>query len=218
MSQQPAEVRAHDALDAGNREDRPWVLDETTGIVLHERQTCTLCDRHFDHYRETGMVPSSASFRDACRIDEGQTLRPLWSTFEQLDELCKGWEAVANDFTREINEGTRELETIKQETRERSREFERLSQELKEVREEVARFRHAKTRVVDEVSGLTGHAPQSHHSQPAQRREDAGHTRIPHAQSAQTNNLDSDSDSVVEITPPPTTVTLPPPRDSGLTS
>jgi len=130
--------------------------------------------------------------------------------------LCKGWEAVANDFTREIDEATRELETTKQEMRERSWEFERLLQELKEVREEVVRFRHAKARVVDEVSGLTSHTPQLHHSQPAQRREDAGHTRIPHAQSAQTNNLDSNSDSVVEITPPPTTVTLTPPRGSDL--
>ncbi len=170
MSQQPAEVRVYDTLDAGNREDHPWVLDETTGLVTHECQTCTLCDCHLDHYHETGMVPNSASFRDACRIDEGQTLRPLWSTFEQLDVLCKGWEAVANDFTREIDEATRELETTKQETRERSREFERLSQELKEVWEEVARFRHAKARVVDEVSGLTSHAPQSHHSQPVSWR------------------------------------------------
>jgi myosin heavy subunit len=203
MSQQPAEVCAHDALDAGNREDLLWIFEEITRLPRHEPGTCALCDRHSDHFRETGMVPSSASFRDARRLEEGQTLIPLLSTFKGLDALCKDWEAMANNYAREVNEAARELETIKRENREVSREYDRLSQKLKEEREEVARFRQAEARVMDEVSRLTGHAPQSHHSQPAQRREDAGHTQIPPAQSAQTNNLDSDSDSVVEITPPP---------------
>ena len=159
MSQQPAEVRAHDAPDAGNREDLPWVFHEIARLVMHKRHTCACCEHHLDHYRKTGMDLDSASFWSARRLEEGQVRKTLQSTNDELDVLWGYWNAVGEDLKGEIYQATRELEAIRREREECSWEFKRLLQELKEVRGEVASFRHGEARLVDEVSGLTTHAP-----------------------------------------------------------
>ncbi len=165
MSQQPAEVHAHDAPDAGNREDLPWVFHEIACLVMHKHHTCACCERHLDHYRKTGMDLDSASFQSACRLEEGQVRKTLQSTNDELDMLWGYWNVVGEDLKGEIYQATRELEAIRREREECSWEFKRLSQELKEVWGEVASFRHREARLVDEVSGLTTHAPQLHQSQ-----------------------------------------------------
>lgn len=197
MTQQPAEAHANDALDGGNREDRPWVLSEDSGLILHEPHTCALCDRHLEHYRETGIGPSSDSFLEACRADEMKIVAPMSSTYNELKELCDGWKVTVDDLKKEIKAAVNELEAIQKETGENSREIGRVMQELKEVREETASFRREGAGLY-EASRCTSRDPLSSQSRPPRRRKNTGHTRTPDAQPTE---MDTDSD--VQIISPP---------------
>src|SRR5216684_8744827 len=115
MSQQPTDVHTYHALDARNKKDLPWALDEMTRLVVHMHHTCSLCDRHLDHYCETSMRLNSVSFQGACRVNEGEIRCSLWATYNGLDVLWGEWMAMAKDLEKEIRTAERELEAIKQE-------------------------------------------------------------------------------------------------------
>jgi chromosome segregation ATPase len=186
MSQQPADVNAYHALDAGNKEDLSWVLDKTTFLIVHH--TCFVCNCHLDHYRETGMRPNSVSFQRARQEYRNEIRQPLLLTYNGLKVLCQEWNTMTKGLEKEIKAAEKELEAIKQETDKSSWELEKLLQESKEVREEAANFRSEEARPMDEDSGLTNH------SRSPRRRMDVDHTRTPHAQSVKMNNPDSDSE------------------------
>src|SRR5216684_557052 len=159
MSQQPTDIHAYHALDARNRKDLPWALNEMTCLVVHMHHTCSLCDHHLDHYCKTGMCLNSASFQGAYRVDKGEICHSLWVTYNGLDMLWGEWIVMAKDLEKEIRAAKRELEAIKQERDKSLQELERLLQQSKEV----VNFRSKEAR-------LTGQ------SQSPQQCKDVDHT------------------------------------------
>lgn len=148
---------------------------------------CTTCNAFRFHYRETGILPNNASFRDACQADQTNVRQSMSSTVFGLEMLVGGSEAMAKDLREEITAATGDLEETKQEMDRVSQEIETLSHELKEIREMGLEEARPAQYVPDADSDVEIISPPRRNTR----------TRTPRAQSA------SSSDSVMEIVSTP---------------